>query len=190
MEQQEQQQVQAPVQSQAMDQQQPQQAAVQQQQEQAPQQAPVQQKEEREEVSQPPPAYQPPTKMEQPQPQPVPGVVPLTQLGGGPQWIDCPFCRRRTQTRVEKDGGGTQVLVGFLCCLVCVCLACVPCLAGWFEEWNYYCTGCGQRVACKKDDHLQVFGPTTIVPSKYASGGPHGSGPGAKANEGTQGQKP
>ncbi|KAK1775114.1 hypothetical protein QBC45DRAFT_436258 [Copromyces sp. CBS 386.78] len=105
-----------------MDQQQPQQAALQQQQEQIPQQPPVQQKQEHEDVSEPPPAYQPPayqppayqppTNMEEPQPQPVLGVVPLTQLGDGPQWIDCPFCQRRTQTRVEiAGGGGMQVQV-------------------------------------------------------------------------------
>ena len=28
--------------------------------------------------------------------------TPLDQLGDTPQWIDCPFCHRRTETRLEK----------------------------------------------------------------------------------------
>ncbi|KAK3402411.1 hypothetical protein B0T20DRAFT_346455 [Sordaria brevicollis] len=179
-----------------MDQQQPQQAPLQQQQEQSPQQAPVpvQQNEQQiEEVSQPPPAYQPPTKMEQPQgqqPHLVPGVIPLENLNGEmPQWIDCPFCQRRTQTRVDKEGSSMQILTGFLCCLVCVCLACVPCMAGWFEEYHYFCSGCNKRVACRADNSIQVFGPQTIVPSKYASRGPDAAGSEANANNtGAQGQ--
>ena len=43
-----------------------------------------------------------------PQP-PVLGVTPLDQLGQQPQWIDCPFCQRRTMTRVNKDGTPMQM---------------------------------------------------------------------------------
>ncbi len=35
----------------------------------------------------------------------VADVTPLDQLGDTPQWIDCPFCHRRTKTRLEKKGG-------------------------------------------------------------------------------------
>lgn len=42
-------------------------------------------------------------------PQQAPGVVPLDQLGGQPQWIDCPFCRQRTMTRLNKDGTPMQM---------------------------------------------------------------------------------
>ncbi|KAM4066347.1 LITAF-like zinc ribbon domain-containing protein [Hirsutella rhossiliensis] len=56
-------------------------------------------------------------------------VTPLHLLNGAPQWIDCPFCQRRTQTSVEKMGTGMQTLAAVLCCIFCICLTCVPCLA-------------------------------------------------------------
>ncbi|KAI0017307.1 hypothetical protein F4780DRAFT_610724 [Xylariomycetidae sp. FL0641] len=35
-------------------------------------------------------------------------VTPLNRLTGTITWIDCPFCRRRTQTRVTKEGTSMQ----------------------------------------------------------------------------------
>ncbi len=40
---------------------------------------------------------------------PIAGVTPLNQLGDRPQWIDCPFCKRRTLTRLDKDGTPMQM---------------------------------------------------------------------------------
>jgi len=45
----------------------------------------------------------------------VPGVVPLNQLGDTPQWIDCPFCQKRTQTRLDKEGTPMQMYVSPTC---------------------------------------------------------------------------
>jgi hypothetical protein len=39
----------------------------------------------------------------------APGVVPLNQLGDQPQWIDCPFCQRRTMTRLNTEGTPMQL---------------------------------------------------------------------------------
>jgi hypothetical protein len=39
----------------------------------------------------------------------APGVVPLNQLGEQPQWIDCPFCQRRTVTRLSTEGTPMQM---------------------------------------------------------------------------------
>lgn len=36
-------------------------------------------------------------------------VTPLTSLGDHPQFIDCPFCNRRAQTRLSKKGGSMQM---------------------------------------------------------------------------------
>lgn len=36
-------------------------------------------------------------------------VVPLNQLSDMPQMIDCPFCHKRTQTIVRKEGGNMQM---------------------------------------------------------------------------------
>ncbi|AEO63758.1 765d9350-c5c3-45d8-8a6d-b886477d322e [Thermothielavioides terrestris] len=100
-------------------------------------------------------------------PAPAQVATPLDQLGDSPQWIDCPFCHRRTLTRVSKEGTSMQILAGILCCLFCVCLACVPCLAGWFEETIYVCTQCNKKVATRPvSGPIIVHGPQATVPSK------------------------
>ncbi|KAK3901833.1 hypothetical protein C8A05DRAFT_34493 [Staphylotrichum tortipilum] len=104
-----------------------------------------------------------------PQPQPAVGVTPLSRLGDNPQWIDCPFCEHRTMTRLRKEGTPMQMIAGIVCCLFCVCLACVPCLAHWFEETYYYCSRCNKQVAKRNEDgHITVIVPETVVPSKFA----------------------
>lgn len=44
---------------------------------------------------------QPPSKIEY-QPN-TSFVTPIEKLGDEPEFIDCPFCNRRTQTRVERS---------------------------------------------------------------------------------------
>lgn len=53
----------------------------------------------------------------QPLPQkmkPTPKVTDLHALNETVQWVDCPHCNKRTQTRVEKQGEGTQLYVFFI----------------------------------------------------------------------------
>ncbi|KAK4168363.1 hypothetical protein QBC43DRAFT_117278 [Cladorrhinum sp. PSN259] len=91
-------------------------------------------------------------------------ATPLNMLGHAPQWIDCPFCQKRTRTRVRKDGTPMQLIAGALCCLFCICLTCVPCIAGWFEEVHYYCTGCNNQVAMRPDSGpMQIYAPGGVV---------------------------
>ncbi|KAJ2976331.1 hypothetical protein NQ176_g5016 [Zarea fungicola] len=105
---------------------------------------------------------------------PVPGagfatVVPLNMLGDQPQPIDCPFCRQRTMTEIRREGSSMQIIVGALFCLVCVCLTCVPCLAGWFEDMEYRCSQCKNMVARRRHDGpLELLGPQVAVYSQYA----------------------
>ncbi|KAG7285694.1 hypothetical protein NEMBOFW57_007987 [Staphylotrichum longicolle] len=100
--------------------------------------------------------------------QPVPTVTPLNMLGDRPQWIDCPFCQRRTMTRLNTEGTSMQIVAGVLCCLLCVCLTCVPCLAHWFEETTYFCSQCNNKVAMRSENgQISVYGPAAAVPSKY-----------------------
>lgn len=90
----------------------------------------------------------------------VAAVVPLEHLDNNPQWIDCPWCQKRTHTRVEKEGSSMQVLTGVVLCLLCVCLACLPCIAGWFEDTHQFCSNCGKKVATRTHEgNLQVFRP-------------------------------
>ncbi|KAK3380784.1 hypothetical protein B0H63DRAFT_192961 [Podospora didyma] len=108
----------------------------------------------------------------------VAAVTPMHLLSDHPQWIDCPFCHHRAQTRVEKVGTPMQAVAGVLCCLLCVCLACVPCMAGWFEETHYFCTACKQKIAVRSDNGvLQQLGPQVLVPSQYPIAKAPGPGP-------------
>ncbi|KAH8599427.1 hypothetical protein B0O99DRAFT_591276 [Bisporella sp. PMI_857] len=67
-------------------------------------------------------------------------VTPLHLVSIQPTWIDCPYCRKRTMTRTEEHGEGMQIVVGAVLCLICICLAVVPCVAHWFEETEVYCS--------------------------------------------------
>ncbi|KAK0617712.1 hypothetical protein B0T14DRAFT_525723 [Immersiella caudata] len=97
----------------------------------------------------------------------VPLVTPLEMLQGeAPQYIDCPWCYQRAPATAQRHGTSMQFLTGVLCCLICVCLACVPCIAGWFEETEYRCSSCKRMVAKRGDDGaIQLFVPPVLVPS-------------------------
>lgn len=44
-------------------------------------------------------------------------------------------------------------------------------MAHWFEETNYFCSKCHKKVAMRSDNGaITVYGPDTVVPSKYATG--------------------
>ncbi|KAJ6788574.1 hypothetical protein PWT90_05333 [Aphanocladium album] len=118
-------------------------------------------------------AGQPPAAVPQKQ---VPAiVVPLNQLSDMPQWIDCPFCHKRTQTTVRKEGGNMQIIVGAVLCLVCVCLTCLPCLMHWFEDTDWHCSECKNKVAMRKNEgSIEVLGPQRLVESQYAQQQPMG----------------
>ncbi|KAH0419735.1 hypothetical protein CcaCcLH18_14307 [Colletotrichum camelliae] len=106
---------------------------------------------------------------------PPPTVTPLHALGDTPQPIDCPFCKKRTQTTITKEGTSMQMVAGILCCLLCVCLTCVPCIAGWCEDVHYACSSCHKRVATRPyNGTIQTFGPQSYapIPSQYASTAP------------------
>ncbi|TQV90789.1 LPS-induced tumor necrosis factor alpha factor [Cordyceps javanica] len=112
------------------------------------------------------PAGQPPANM--PPGQAAQTVTPLNQLGDMSQWIDCPFCHKRTKTTVRKEGGSMQFIVGAVLCLVCVCLTCLPCLLHWFEDTDWYCSECNAKVAMRKNEGaVQVLGPAQVVYSQY-----------------------
>ncbi|KAI0121796.1 hypothetical protein F4814DRAFT_190769 [Daldinia grandis] len=104
-----------------------------------------------------------------------PMVTPLERLDEHPRWIDCPACKRRTRTKVEKEGGGMQILVGFFLCCVCPCLACLPCMGGWFENTRIICSDCQANVAnISHDDRVQVVPRYRAIqqPSVYYQPGP------------------
>ncbi|KFA69773.1 hypothetical protein S40285_10365 [Stachybotrys chlorohalonatus IBT 40285] len=79
-------------------------------------------------------------------------VTLLQHLGPNPEWIDCQFCHKRTKTNVIHKGQPMQFVTGALLCLVCICLAPLPCMLHWFEETQWYCTGCSKMVATRPHD--------------------------------------
>lgn len=49
-----------------------------------------------------------------------------------------------------------------------MCLACLPCALHWFEDTDWHCSQCKNKVAmCKNDGAIQVLGPTQVVYSQY-----------------------
>ncbi|KAG9251777.1 uncharacterized protein F5Z01DRAFT_266098 [Emericellopsis atlantica] len=108
-------------------------------------------------------------------------VTPLHLMSEVPEWVDCQMCQQRTRTRIEKKGEGMQFLTGALLCLVCICLAPLPCCLHWFEQTNWYCDKCGKQIATRTPESpVHVLPPphALSVPSQY--GGqqpPHGQGP-------------
>ncbi|KAI0196868.1 hypothetical protein F4808DRAFT_302766 [Astrocystis sublimbata] len=92
-------------------------------------------------------------------------VTPLHKLTDSPTYIDCPFCHRRAMTRVSKEGDDMQCIASVLCCLICICLACLPHAAGWCENANIFCTSCGNKVAVvPHDGAVQVLASPSAQP--------------------------
>ncbi|KAI1771049.1 hypothetical protein F4818DRAFT_430967 [Hypoxylon cercidicola] len=89
----------------------------------------------------------------------APVVTPLHMLTEHPTYIDCPFCRQCTMTRTTREGTSTQTLAGVVLCCICVCLACLPCIGGWCENVNIFCSSCNSRVATLPHD-----GPIQLAP--------------------------
>ncbi|KAJ5709646.1 LITAF-like zinc finger domain-containing protein [Penicillium malachiteum] len=103
--------------------------------------------------------------------EPVPQVAkvtPLHLLGEQPAWIDCPFCQRRAMTRVlhgdsaatwydlstlssydESFANDIRSCVSILCCLICICLACIPSTTGMCQNTSHFCSNCGKQVSHK-----------------------------------------
>ncbi|CAM1506124.1 Fc.00g057650.m01.CDS01 [Cosmosporella sp. VM-42] len=99
-------------------------------------------------------------------------VTPLDQLGDEPQWIDCHFCKRRTKTKVEKEGDTMQCIAGLVLCMICVCLAPLPCIQGWFTNTSWSCASCRHKVAYRPHDgQIETFEPpkdgANTVPTVY-----------------------
>ncbi|KAI1407948.1 hypothetical protein F5Y13DRAFT_115371 [Hypoxylon sp. FL1857] len=92
----------------------------------------------------------------------APHVTPLHQLNEFPTWIDCPYCKKRTMTKITKEDTSMQMVVGLVLCLFCVCLACAPCLCGWFQNTHIHCSSCGARIATIPHDGPIQLAPITV----------------------------
>ncbi|KAG9242184.1 hypothetical protein BJ878DRAFT_184669 [Calycina marina] len=101
-------------------------------------------------------------------------VTPLNMLKNQPVYVDCPHCHTRAITMVETHGEGMQFACGALLCLVCICLAPLPCCLHWFEETNISCSNCKRQLAnmdSEGNTHVTPLGPA-LQPSQFASQAP------------------
>ncbi|ORY68405.1 uncharacterized protein BCR38DRAFT_481896 [Pseudomassariella vexata] len=94
--------------------------------------------------------------------------TPLNGLGALPAVIDCPYCHRRTQTRVHEEDSSMTIVAGIALGCLCICLACLPCILHWCQNIDHYCTGCNQRVVHIQHGGVpQVIAPPQNVPQQY-----------------------
>lgn len=87
-------------------------------------------------------------------------VTPLHLLGDQPDTVDCPFCRRRTETRVKKKPSTmTHVTAVTLFCTT-VGGAIAPYKYHWKCDIHHYCTNCDRKVAWRRynEDKMQPLG--------------------------------
>jgi hypothetical protein len=65
-------------------------------------------------------------------------------------------------------------MAGVLCCLVTLVCVCVPCICGWCQDVDQYCSKCNNRVTHKPHDGFtQVIDVTDrgLKPSEFAKVG-------------------
>ncbi|KAH7222635.1 uncharacterized protein BKA55DRAFT_743868 [Fusarium redolens] len=73
-------------------------------------------------------------------------VTPLHLLGDQPEAIDCPFCLRRSETRVKKKPSNTTHLQAVALLMTTVCGAVAPYMAKWSFDIEHICDNCQNRV--------------------------------------------
>ncbi|KAH6962764.1 hypothetical protein DER45DRAFT_624858 [Fusarium avenaceum] len=76
----------------------------------------------------------------------VNSVTPLHLLGDQPESIDCPFCLRRSETRVKKKPSSTTHLQAVALLMTTVCGAAAPYIAQWSFNIEQFCQNCDNRV--------------------------------------------
>ncbi|CAJ2506112.1 Uu.00g002420.m01.CDS01 [Anthostomella pinea] len=73
--------------------------------------------------------------------------IALNSLGRHPALIDCPWCNQTAQTRTEEEHSAMTFIAGIGLGLICICCACLPCLAHVCQDVNHFCSNCGHQVA-------------------------------------------
>ncbi|OCL11577.1 hypothetical protein AOQ84DRAFT_278201, partial [Glonium stellatum] len=98
-------------------------------------------------------------------------VIPLEHLGETPAFIDCPYCKQRTKTRVIKEPSSQTSLAAAFCCLFCgIITVCIPFLCNWCADIEHTCSHCNQKVSHKPHDGpVQAKYPQASIatPSQY-----------------------
>ncbi|KAI6769569.1 hypothetical protein HG530_004198 [Fusarium avenaceum] len=77
-------------------------------------------------------------------------VTPLHELKDLPKFVDCPFCRRRAETRVKKKSSKMTHVSATVLGFTTIAGAAVPYAGNWACHLAHYCTNCGHKVALRK----------------------------------------
>lgn len=93
-------------------------------------------------------------------------VIPLRSLGHDPALIDCPFCKRRVVTVVQKmtsSAGNCCALA--LCCTVGICFAWIPLVVDRCKDCDHRCNRCGQLVGTSKSNGQVILPQSVLFPN-------------------------
>jgi len=104
-------------------------------------------------------------------------VTPLRLLGDQSDEVDCPFCRRRVETRVTKTPSAKTHTLGAVLCFTTLFGALLPCWCGWYYDVDHHCGNCDRVVARRRHGNkgeMEVFGTPEHLKevSKYPPAAP------------------
>lgn len=98
-------------------------------------------------------------------------VTPLHLLGDQPDMIDCPFCLRRTETKVIREASPVTHIIASLCCVTTGLGVFAPYMLDWAAHIEQHCTNCNRRVTRKPHGRkeVEIFGTPAEqrMPSRY-----------------------
>jgi hypothetical protein len=69
-------------------------------------------------------------------------VVQHLQFGPRPMNMICPHCQCQIQTRTDSEPSATAWVLGFVICLICWPLSCVPCCIDSLQDVTHQCPNC------------------------------------------------
>ncbi|KAH7152627.1 hypothetical protein EDB81DRAFT_881593 [Dactylonectria macrodidyma] len=101
-------------------------------------------------------------------------VTPLHLLDDQPDTVDCPFCRRRTETRVKKSPSLMTHVAATTLLITTVGGAVAPYARNWKSHVSHYCENCNRKVAYRRQgERMQPLGTPDHLRevSKYPSAG-------------------
>lgn len=78
-------------------------------------------------------------------------VTPLHLLGDQSDTVDCPFCRRRVETRVQKDPSAATHAQAAGLFLVSLGGVVVPYKRQWRHHVTHFCGNCSRKVAVQRN---------------------------------------
>lgn len=70
--------------------------------------------------------------------------MPLNELSGEPQWVNCPNCKETAQTRVKGRGKGMHIFMDLM-------FWPIPGRRHWFETTHWFCGNCEMKLASRKN---------------------------------------